>query len=99
VKRSVILPDVPTIAEAGLSGYEATNWYGLLGTAGTPAPIVDRLSKEIRTILTSDEIKKNFLDAGVEADYLGPAEFGAFFDRDMTQWARVIKKANITLEK
>jgi tripartite-type tricarboxylate transporter receptor subunit TctC len=96
--RSVILPDVPTIAEAAIPGYEAVNWYGLLAPAGTPAPIVERLNREIKTILALDDAKKLFLNDGVEVDYLGPAEFGAFFNRDIAQWANVINKAKIKKE-
>ena len=99
VKRSVILPDVPTIAQAGVPGYVATNWFGILAPAGTPAPVVERLNNELQAILALDEVKKTFLNDGAEVDYLGPAEFGAFFKREMAQWAGVIKKANIKLEK
>jgi tripartite-type tricarboxylate transporter receptor subunit TctC len=70
VKRSSILSDVPIIAEASLPGFNVTGWYGILAPAGTPAPIVERLNKEIKAILSSDEVKKRFLNAGMEADYL-----------------------------
>jgi tripartite-type tricarboxylate transporter receptor subunit TctC len=99
LKRSVILPDVPTIAEAGLPGYETINWWGILAPAGTPAPIVTRLNNEIKIILASDEVKQRFLKDGVEADYLGPAEFGKFLERETANWTRVVKKANIKLEE
>ena len=98
LKRSTILPDVPTIAEAGVPGYEATNWWGILAPAGTPAPIVDRLNKEIKTILASDEVKKLFLNEGAEVDYLGPAEFGPFIEREIAKWGKVVKEANIQVK-
>ena len=98
-RRSVVLPDVPAISEAGLAGYEAVNWYGIFAPAGTSLAIVDRLNRELRVILVSDEMKKMFLNDALEVDYLGPSEFGAFFARDMEQWARVIKRANITLKE
>ncbi len=98
-KRSVVLPDVPTIAEAGVPGYELTVWWGILAPAGTPAPIVDGLNKELKTIMTSDEVKKQFLKEGAEEDFLGPTEFGPFIERDIAKWARVVKKANIKLEE
>jgi tripartite-type tricarboxylate transporter receptor subunit TctC len=98
VKRSVALPDVPAIAEA-LPGYESTVWWGILVPAGTPMPIVDSLNNELKAILALDEVKKWFLNQGAEADYLGPTEFGAFLEREMAKWARVIKKANIKLEE
>ena len=98
-KRSVILPNVPTIAEAALPGFETTQWWGILAPAGTPTPIVDRLSNELKAILTMDEVKKRFLNDGAEVDYLGPAEFGTFLEREISDWERVVKKANIKLEE
>ncbi len=97
-RRSDILPEVATIAESALRGYEASIWYGMVAPADTPSPIIDRLNREIRAFLAQDETRKMFLNSGVEADYLGPAEFGAFFGREMQQWARVVKKADITLK-
>ncbi len=99
VKRSSILPDVPTIAEAGLPGFNVTGWYGILAPAGTPAPIVDRLNREIKAILASDEAKKRFLNAGMETDYMGSTEFGPFIEGEINRWASVVKKGNIKLEK
>ncbi len=97
-KRSTILPDVPTIAEAGVPGYEATNWWGILAPAGTPTPIVDRLNKEIKTLLSSEEVQKLFLKEGADVEYLGPAEFGPFIAGEITKWAKVVKEANIKVE-
>jgi tripartite-type tricarboxylate transporter receptor subunit TctC len=97
-KRSSILPDVPTIAEAGVPGYEATNWWGILAPAGTPQAVVDRLDKELSLILTSEETKKMFLNEGAEVDHLGPAEFGRFIAAETAKWGRVVKEANITVE-
>jgi tripartite-type tricarboxylate transporter receptor subunit TctC len=98
VKRSVILPDVPTIAEAGVPGYEATQWFGILAPAGTPAPIVNRLSKEIESILASDEVERQFLNEGVEADYVSPAEFGPMIEKEIAKWTKVVQEAKIKLE-
>ena len=97
-KRSVILPDVPTIAESGLSGYEANQWFGILAPAGTPAPVVDRLNKEIKSILISEDVNKILLNEGAEADYLGAAGFGSLIVQDVAKWPRVVKQANIKLE-
>ncbi len=97
-KRSAILPNVPTIAEAGVPGYEATNWWGILAPAGTPKAVVDRLNKELTVILTSAETKKMFLNEGAEADHLGPAEFGPFIAAEIAKWGRVVKEANIKVE-
>jgi tripartite-type tricarboxylate transporter receptor subunit TctC len=100
VKRSTILPDVPTIAEAGVPGFELSQWWAILAPAGTPAPIVDRLNNELKTILTSDdEVKKLFMNQGAETDYLSPAEFGPFLAADIAKWSRVVKQANLKLEQ
>jgi tripartite-type tricarboxylate transporter receptor subunit TctC len=98
-KRSILFPEVPTIAEAGVPGYEAYNWYGILAPAGVPAPIVDRLNREIKAILDSDDVKKQFLNGGVEIAYAGPSEFGRLLEEEITKWVRVVKKANIKLDE
>ena len=99
VRRSAILPAVPSIAEAaGLPGYEITIWWGVLAPVGTPAPTVNRLDKEINSILASDEVKKWFLTQGAEVGYMGPTEFGPFIKEQITKWTSVVKKANIKVE-
>jgi len=98
-KRSMIMPEVPTIAEAGVPGYSFMGWYGLVAPAGTPAPIVERLSKEIKEILDTQEVQKSFLDQGAEVDYLNPTEFGQYLKEEIEKWADVVKKANIKVEK
>jgi tripartite-type tricarboxylate transporter receptor subunit TctC len=97
-RRVAILPNVPTIAEAGVPGYEATNWWGILAPAGTPAPIVDRLNKEIKTLLESADVQKLFEKEGAEVDYVGPTEFGPFIEREIVKWGKVVKEANIKVE-
>jgi tripartite-type tricarboxylate transporter receptor subunit TctC len=97
-KRSVSLPDVPTIAEAGVPKYDANNWWGILTPAGTPPSIVDRLHKELSAILGSAETQKLFLDQGAEIDKLGPAEFGPYIAAETVKWGRVIKEGNIKAE-
>jgi tripartite-type tricarboxylate transporter receptor subunit TctC len=94
-KRSVMLPDVPTIAEAGLPGYQAVVWWGIHVPAGTPAPIIDRLTNEFKVIAAMDEIKKQALNEGADVDYMGPTEFAKFIEGEMIQWARTVKEANI----
>ena len=83
----------------GLPGYESTGWWGILAPAGTPAPIVDRLNKEIKAILVSDELKKFFLNEGAEMDYLDPTEFSRFMEKDIAKWSRLVKEANIKVEQ
>jgi tripartite-type tricarboxylate transporter receptor subunit TctC len=97
-KRSVALPDVPTIAEAGVPGYEANNWWGILAPAGTPQVITDRLNKELSAILSSAETRKQFLTQGAEVDQMGQIEFGKFITAETKKWARVVKEANIKVE-
>jgi tripartite-type tricarboxylate transporter receptor subunit TctC len=97
-KRSVALPDVPTIAEAGVAGYEANNWWGILAPAGTPRPVIDRLYKEVSGILSSPETQKVFGDQGAEVDKLGPSEFGPYIAAETAKWGKVIKDANIKAE-
>lgn len=94
-RRSSLLPHVPTAAESGLSGSESGTWWGITAPAGTPAPIVERLAREVKSILESDEISKLFLNQGTEVDYLGPAEFAAFLKSEITKWTDVVKRANI----
>ncbi len=98
-KRSATLPDMPTISEAGLPGYESSIWWGIHAPAGTPQAIVNRLQKEIAEIVNSAEMRKIFLDQGAEVDYLAPAEFDKFVAAEIAKWGRVIKEANIKVEK
>lgn len=99
LKRSAILPDVPSIVEAaGLPGYEITIWWGILAPVGTPASTVNRLDKELRSILASDEVKRWFLAQGAEVGYMGPTDFGLFIKEQITKWTSVVKKANIKVE-
>jgi tripartite-type tricarboxylate transporter receptor subunit TctC len=97
-KRSPVLPDVPTVAEAGVPGYEATNWWGFLAPAGTPPAIVERLHQEVAAVQASAETKRRFDTEGAEALQMSPAEFGAFIMAETAKWARVVKEAGISAE-
>ena len=97
-KRIAVLADVPTIAEAGVPGYEASNWWGILAPAGTPASIVERLHTEITAIQDSPDVQKQFAAEGAEVLRMSPAEFGAFLVKEMNKWERVVKTANIKAE-
>ncbi|MEK7230907.1 MAG: tripartite tricarboxylate transporter substrate binding protein [Pseudomonadota bacterium] len=94
-KRSVVLPDVPTIAEAGVPGYEASPWFGIAAPAGTPQAIVDKLNKELAAVAAAAEAKKRLLDQGAEVDYIGLAGFGPFVAAETAKWARVVKQGNV----
>ena len=93
--RSPVLPDVPTIAEAGVPGYEMANWWGVVAPAGTPQAIVDRLAKEIGVVLASPETQKVFSNEGAEVVQKTGAEFGAFIEAELAKWQRVVKEAKI----
>ena len=94
-RRNPALPHVPTIAEAGVPGFEASNWWGMLAPAGTPAPIVERLRKEIEAVLDSAEIRKRFEVEGAEVIKMSPAEFTAFMTSETEKWSRVVKQGGI----
>jgi tripartite-type tricarboxylate transporter receptor subunit TctC len=97
-KRVPVLPDLPTISEAGVPGYEATNWWGMVAPAGTPRPVIARLHKEISVILASSETKKRFETEGGEAAQMSPEEFGRFIASETVKWAKVVKEAGIKPE-
>jgi tripartite-type tricarboxylate transporter receptor subunit TctC len=99
VKRSVVLPDVPTIAEAGLPGFEATTWYFILAADGTPQAIVDRLNKEFSVILSSAEMQVQLAAQGAEVDKMTLAEFRPFIAAEVAKWKRIVKEANIKVEQ
>ena len=93
--RSRVLLDMPTMDEAGLPGYEAGNWIGLVAPAGTPDTIVARLNKEISAIQDSDEFKKRLDDDGADIVKMTPAEFGGYMERELDKWGRVVREAGI----
>ena len=94
-KRSESIPELPTVAESGVPGYEAMPWLGLVAPAGTPAPVVERLHREIAAILKEPDIRERFKGWGLDIIGNTPTEFASFIRRDVDQWARVIKKASI----
>ena len=96
--RSKLLPDLPTVSEAGVPGYEASQWWGLFAPAGTPKAIVDRLHKELTATLKSEDTKKVFEVQGAEADLMGPDVFPKFIQAEGAKWGRVIKEGNIKAE-
>jgi tripartite-type tricarboxylate transporter receptor subunit TctC len=89
---------VPTIAEAGLPGYEVDGWYGLLAPRATPSSIIRRFNNELAAVVAIDEIKERLLAAGVDARVSTPAEFQDRIAKDVVRWADVVKKARIAPE-
>lgn len=96
-KRWVELPDVPTMAEAGVPGYEATLWLSISGPAGMPAPIVERLYTEISKALQDPELQRSFRTAGVEAMAMPPAELNRYMASEGEKWGRVVKETGATV--
>jgi tripartite-type tricarboxylate transporter receptor subunit TctC len=90
-KRSPILPDVPTVAEAALPGYEAVLHYGIVAPAGTPRPIIDKLSTALRAAVMSDELKARLADDGAEPLPSTPEEYAADIDREESKWSAIVK--------
>ncbi len=93
--RSAIMPDLPTAIEAGVPGFEATIWLGLMAPAGTPKEIVDLLNAEVRKFQARTEIKDAWAKQGAVALSMTPAEFGEYLSRDIAKWKAVIETANI----
>jgi tripartite-type tricarboxylate transporter receptor subunit TctC len=94
-KRLATLPDVPTIAEAGVPTYEAINWWGILAPAGTPAAIVTQLHTEIAAVQGSPAVQKLLAGEGAEVVNMSSAEFTAFLTRETNKWGRVVKEGGI----
>jgi tripartite-type tricarboxylate transporter receptor subunit TctC len=94
-RRFAAMPNVPTVAEAGVPGYRAETWYGISAPAGTPAPIVSRLAAEVRKAVASPELQRMFEAQGLIPNPLGPAEFTALVREDYSKWAKLIKDADI----
>lgn len=97
-RRVATLPDVPTLAEAGVPGYDATSWQGLLVPAGTPSAIVERLHKEIDAALRSPEMRERLVAEGSEAVPMQPQAFGKFIVAEIAKWAKVVKDAGLKPE-
>jgi tripartite-type tricarboxylate transporter receptor subunit TctC len=97
-QRIAAAPDVPTFEEAGVPGYEAIGWFGVVGPAGLPVPVVQRLNQEIAAALKVPEIHKTATDAGTEPFTTSPQEFSAMIRAETKKWAEVIKAGKITLQ-
>jgi len=97
-KRLDVLPDVPTMAESGLPGFESYNWQGIVAPAGTPAPIIAKLNAEFNRMLKDPDVQKAIADTGSQAGGGTPEEFAAFIKTESDKWAHVIKAGNIQLQ-
>jgi tripartite-type tricarboxylate transporter receptor subunit TctC len=97
-KRIPQLPDVPTMQEAGVPGYQASVWLALLAPAGTPHDVVNRLNAEIAKLMNSPDVRKTLIDAGVEPDPSTPEAMTDYMSQEMARWGKVVKDAGIKLE-
>ena len=97
-KRSPELPDVPTIAEAGVPGYEAMSWFGLFAPAATPKPVLDKLSTALSKVLANPEVQKKISAQGGETVNETPAQFAAFIRSETTKWGKVVKESGATVD-
>ena len=94
-QRSSALPDVPTVAEAGLRDFDVTTWYGVLAPAGTPRPIINRLNAELVKVVHSPEVKDRLAATGTDPLTSTPEEFSAYIQREIAKWGDVIRKAGV----
>jgi tripartite-type tricarboxylate transporter receptor subunit TctC len=96
--RAAQLPDVPTLAESGLAGYEAYVWMGLLAPRATPRPIVEQLQREAKAALASPEVVGYMSEAGIESVGSTPAEMDAYFREERDRWARIVKEVGAKVD-
>ncbi len=97
-QRSVLLPDTPTVAEAGVPGFEVNVWFGMQVPAGTPKAVVDKLNRDIVTLLKEPDVVQRFRNQGVEVAASTPEQFGALVRSEITKWTQLIREANIRIE-
>ena len=98
LKRSAILPNVPTIDESGVPGYEATIWLGIMAPKGTPTEIVNKLNAEITKVVNSPKVKDAWAKQGAVPMTMTPAAFGAFLEKDIAKWAKIVKISGATIQ-
>ena len=96
--RSALTPDIPTVAEAGVAGYELTVWFGLVAPAGTPREVVNKLNAEVTRILAMPDVRERFLAQGVEPVGSTPEQFGEHIRAQMAKWSRVVRDAGVKAE-
>ena len=96
--RSSLMPEVPTVSESGVKGYESSSWHGFVVPANTPKHVIDKLNKQINLILAQEDIKKTFNEQGVVPDGGTPQQFDSFIRKQMDLWKKVVSKSGITPE-
>jgi|SoiMethySBSTD1v2_1073268.scaffolds.fasta_scaffold27017_7 tripartite-type tricarboxylate transporter receptor subunit TctC len=98
LKRAALMPDVPTVAESGYPGYEALNWYGVLGPANLPKDLVERLNRDLGRALANPDAVAQLAKTGVEPHPMSPAEFGKYIESEYKTWGKLVKEAHIKAE-
>jgi tripartite-type tricarboxylate transporter receptor subunit TctC len=98
VKRTALLPDVPTLDEAGISGFDLSSWWGIVGPAGMPADVVNALNAEISKMLNSPELSTFLSNEGAEAEAMTPQQFGDLMRMETERWTKVAHEANISID-
>ena len=98
IKRSPVVPDIPTIAETAVTGYSAGSWFGLVAPAGTPKPVIDKLALETQRILKLPDVAERVAGLGAEAAGGTPEQFAGHIKTEIAKWAKVIKDANVELQ-
>ncbi len=97
-KRSLLMPDLPTISEAGLSGYSATTWYGLYAPKGTPTEIINKINRATLEVLQNEELRDRLIQRGFEPIGNSPKDFAVFISSEIAKWAKVVRLAGIEPE-
>jgi tripartite-type tricarboxylate transporter receptor subunit TctC len=98
-KRSAVMPELPTIAEAALPGYDASVWFGVFAPAGTPRPVVERLHGEILKALQTQDLKSRMVAMGTDVSGIGPDDFSAYVRKEIPKWANLVKAAGVKVSQ
>ena len=98
LERSATLPDLPTVAESGLPGFDVANWLAVYAPAKTPRPVIDRINATLATVMADADIRRQLLEQGVESAHTTPAELAALMRRDTEKWARIVKASGAKLD-
>jgi len=97
-QRSSVAPDIPTLDEVGVTGFDATAWFGLFAPAGTPREVINQLSLEVAEALKDPAVNDKLLQLGAEPISSSPEAFGNFFKAELVKWARVVRSAKVQID-